>query len=127
MTSIYEGEIISRDSDGVTVTFHSRCSACRQLCSSNQKSEIYVAKSLLASSDQNAQILNFSMALPAQIFLLLNSLLLPLAGFLFAAAIGEFFNMEEGRLVLFSIFGLLVGILLCREFPGNGLNIKEVC
>jgi len=127
MTSVYEGEIISRDTGGVTVTFHSRCSACRQSCSSDQKSEVYVSNSLLVSPDQYAQTLNVSMALPAQIFLLLNSLLLPLAGFLFAAAIGESFNLEEGRLVLFSIFGLLIGILLCREFPGNGLNIKEVC
>jgi len=126
MSAVYKGEIISRDSGGITVAFNRHCSACRQSCSAGQKSEIHLSNTLLESATQSAQVLNVSMALPAQMYLLLNSLLLPLMGFLFAAMIGEFLNLEEGQLILFSIFGLVIGILLCREFPGNRLNFKEV-
>lgn len=125
MISVFQGKITSRGLDGITATFDLGCSNCHNSCSLVQK-QIQLPKKIVIARDQDAQSLNVSMSLPAQLYLQLNSLLLPIFGFIFAAILGEFFNLEEGPLVLITLFGLLISILLCRELPVTKLDIKEV-
>ncbi|MFT7688922.1 MAG: positive regulator of sigma E activity [Candidatus Azotimanducaceae bacterium] len=70
--------------------------------------------------------LEFSISMASQLLLLLNSLLLPLIGFIIGAIIAEFFALTEVQQVLSSLIGLVVGIVFCRKFSLTKLNIKEV-
>ena len=112
----------NNSSENVNMVFEAPCLGCKQFCKKQVKFSLH--KSFLPSD--SASHIEFSINMNSQISLLLNSLILPLLGFVLGAVVAESLGYTEVQVILFSIIGLITGILLCRKISIYCLKIKEV-
>jgi len=125
-------KILGQCAANTELLFDSPCVGCKQYCQKQLK--ISFPTSLLSLQSEALPLktlpakghLEFSMSIRSQCLLLLNSLLLPLLGFILGAVIAEGFKFAEGQVIVSSLIGLFTGILFCRKFSLRKLNIKEV-
>ena len=118
---------------GVWVEFpKTSCNSCVNNC---QRAQL-IRLPDRAEIGQTATHIEVSMSGTNQMWLLLNSLMLPLIGFLIGATLAnqllfvhEWFIQEwlnELTTVVFSLLGMATGILACRKFTEQRLIINEV-
>lgn len=69
--------------------------------------------------------IELSISLKGQLWLLFNSLLLPLIGFVFGAILADYFFQNELLSLMYAIFGMAIGILTCRHFPQAMIDVKR--
>ncbi|MFT5210852.1 MAG: hypothetical protein ACI9CE_002583 [Flavobacterium sp.] len=115
-------KVLSRSSEHTNMIFETPCLGCKQFCKKQIKLSLH--KSFLPSS--SASHIEFSINMNSQLSLLLNSLLLPLLGFVLGAVVAESLGSAEVQVILCSMIGLIIGILLCRKISISCLKIKEV-
>lgn len=131
--SNYVGRIKNRDLSGLWVEFpRTSCNSCRNNCQQAQ----LIRLPERADICQAATHVEISMSGTNQLWLLLNSLMLPLIGFLLGATLANQLCLAKEWLteewltelitVVFSLLGMAIGIIACRRFSVQRLTINEV-
>ncbi|HIG41657.1 MAG: SoxR reducing system RseC family protein [bacterium] len=126
--SNYVGRIKDRDLSGLWVEFpRTSCNSCRNNCQQAQLIRLPEQTDIC----QAATHVEISMSSPNQLWLLFNSLMLPLIGFLLGATLANQLWLAEEWLtelitVVFSVLGMAIGIIACRTFSVQRLTINEV-
>ena len=129
--SVREGNVVCHGHAGIRVDFHNEnCSSCPSGCSQKPVTTIALPCDppghWAGESLQTGSRVEISMSLRSQAWLLLNSLLLPLVGFVSGAVIADQLTSNESIILVSSVFGMGIGIVLCRKFPDRLIRIKEV-
>ena len=132
----YVGNVIGRDHTGVWARFDRDCYSCNRYCTRRPFAIVHLRgrqerplrqqqSSLHHDGQPPRNQVELSMTLGSQCWLLLNSLLLPLIGFILGAAVSFQQGSDDPGCVLSSLAGMALGILLCQKFAIQRLKITE--
>jgi positive regulator of sigma E activity len=100
------------------------CSSCSQACRQSDSISIELPASelrKLIGSQQVELVMNTKM----QMKLLVNSILLPLFGFVAGALVADFLHINDLAALGCSLVGLALGVLACRRFSYAHLQISD--
>ena len=127
---IRTGQVVSLDQRGLWLQIEaSSCATCRVSCNSKNLKQIHLADTLLTGpltvpSAVGSQI-ELSISIKSQLWLLLNSLILPLIGFVFGAVLADYLFQNELLNLMYAVFGMAIGVLTCRHFPQGMIDVKR--
>ncbi len=114
------GRVVEKDCLGVWIEFKgNNCGTCSQACGAKQATKIYLPMRLEGE-------ISVSVSRSNLLWMLLNTLLVPLFGFVLGAVVGNQAGMSELMTFVFSLVGLVTGIYLCRIYALDRLNVREV-
>jgi len=117
------GNVVARNQSGIWLEFKKDCVGCRR-CSPTDL--VRLPSEVTSPGQPTGNQVELSISLGSQCWLLLNSLLWPLTGFVVAAAVSHQLNLSEPIAVLMSLAGFLGGMGLCRKFSERRLKIVEI-
>ncbi|MEJ6517046.1 MAG: SoxR reducing system RseC family protein [Pseudomonadales bacterium] len=111
--------------DNKVITFpKAGCHSCAQTCRQSKSINIELPASELRKL-KDSQRVELVMNSSLQMKLMLNSILLPLFGFVTGALVSDSLQLNDFGAVTCSLIGLALGILACRRFSYSHLQISD--
>jgi len=104
----------------------SACGTCRSGCKESVK--LQLPSDVIESSCLPAvgAAMEMTMSLREQMNLLLNSLMLPIAGFVLGSCLAAWLDPSDSVVVMGALVGFLAGVVVCKRASFRALSIKPV-
>jgi len=104
----------------------SACGACRSGCKESVRLQLpsdVLESSYLPAVGAGIEV---SMSLREQTNLLLNSLMLPMAGFVLGSCLATWIDPSDPVVVMGALVGFLAGVVVCKRASFKALRFKPV-
>ncbi len=104
----------------------SACGACSSGCKASMK--LNLPPDIVESSSEliAGAAMEVRMSLREQLNLLLNSLMLPMAGFVLGSCLAAWIDPSDPVVVIGAVVGFVAGVFACKRASYSALSVKPV-